>query len=380
MRIGIDFTSAVHQGGGIGRLTRELIRTLIEIDREDQFALFVAGGHGLPSIFPNYPHVRTVPSRLTDRWWKRIWHRLRIPLPIEWLLGPLDLFHSPDFTLPPTRPRTRTLLTVHDLSFMRVPHCFEPALLDYLMREVPRSIQHADHIIADSENTRQDLITLLNVPAERISVVYAGVDPRFRPDQDARTRALVRERYHLPERFILSVGTLQPRKQFDMLVKIMPTLLQPHPDLHLVIAGGRGWLEEPLFKLVREMGLEQRVHFLGFVADDDLPTLYNLAEVFALPSLYEGFGLPPLEAMACGVPTVVSDVSSLPEVVGEAAIRVKPDDQRGWAAALLRILADRDLREQLRTAGIARAAQFTWERAAQTLWQIYKRVAGQRFD
>ena len=370
----------MHQGGGIGRLTRGVVRALADIDRENEYVLLIQGREVLHP--PPVPHPRNVASGISngnfcevrtwidERWWNRIWHRLRLPVAVEWVIGKVDVFHSPDFTLPPTRRITRTIVTVHDLSFLRMPHCFPPPLLAYLTACVPRAVRRADHVLADSQSTRHDVISLLDVPEERVSVLYAGVEDRFRPIGERAELERVRHKYDLPPRFILSVGTVQPRKNFGRLIAAFARLKEP--GLSLVIAGGWGWMYEEVQEAAREMG--DRVSLLGFVDDADLPALYNLAEVFALPSLYEGFGLPPLEAMACGTPVVVGDNSSLPEVVGDAGLLVEATDTEAIAAALDRLLHDRALRQRCRERGLARARHFTWERAARKLLTIYRRV------
>ena len=385
MRIGVDYTSAVRQGAGIGRLTRCIFQALAEIDHENEYRLFAAMGRGQPSNFPTFQpsnlsnfRLKTIP--LSDRELNVVWHRLRLPLPVELITGPVDVFHSPDFTLPPVW-RARAVLTVHDLSFLRVPECFTGALRRYLERVVPRSVRRADHVIADSHSTKRDLVELLGTPAGKVTVIHSGVEPRFRPIIDRAALGPVRQRYDLPERFIISVGTLQPRKNFATLVEAFARLKSETGNwkpgarsLKLVIAGGRGWLYEEIFARVEALGLQGDVLFPGFVADEDLPALYNLAEAFVLPSLYEGFGLPPLEAMACGTPVVTSNVSSLPEVVGDAGLMVEPTDVESLAAAIERVLEDGDLRREMVQRGLARAKEFTWERAARRLLGVYTRM------
>ena len=384
MRIGIDYTSAAHQGAGIGRLTRNVVRALAEIDQENEYTLLVQGreipyppavphGRNVASGIPNanFGEVRTW---ISERWWTRIWHRLRLPIPVDWVVGSIDLFHSPDFTLPPTRPGTRTIVTVHDLSFLRLPHCFEPALLDYLAVHVPRAVRRADRVLADSESTRRDVIELLGIPGDKVSVLYSGVEPRFQPIHDPQTLEGVRLKYDLPPRFVLCVGTIQPRKNHAALIEAFTRL--DTSDLSLVIVGGKGWLYEDVFHKIRELGMRDRVHLTGFVDDRDLPVLYNLAEVFAWPSLYEGFGLPPLEAMACGIPVVTANNSSLPEVVADAGLLVDAADTQALAHALARVLNDPALRRTLVARGLARAREFTWHKAAQTLLATYKHVGG----
>jgi glycosyltransferase involved in cell wall biosynthesis len=372
MRIGIDYTAAVRQMGGIGRYTRNLIRALAEIDQNGEYVLWVAGGRrGLDdSDWPPNFHLRTIP--LSDRWVNLLWQRMRIPLPIESMVGHLDVFHSPDFVLPPTRSAARTLVTVHDLSFLRVPECFVPSFREYLKAAVRRSVARADAILADSESTRADLRELLGVSDERIAVVYPGVEARFRPIRETSVLEVVQRKYVLPERFILGVGTLQPRKNFTGLIDAFSRLMEP--DLQLVLAGGVGWLHEPILETISQRHLQDRVRLLGFVDDHDLPALYSLATVFAFPSWYEGFGLPVLEAMACGTPVVTANNSALPEVAGNAALMVDAASPQELADALHVALVDEVRREELATAGFGHARQFTWERAAAQLQRCYEEL------
>jgi glycosyltransferase involved in cell wall biosynthesis len=375
MRIGIDYTAAVRQGAGIGRYTRNLIRALSKLDDRNSYVLFVAGGwgqgDGLGGWPPNF-RLRSVP--VSDRWMNILWQRLRLPLPIQWIVGRLDLFHSPDFVLPPLG-RTPAILTVHDLSFLQVPEHFVPSFRAYLEQAVPRAVRRAALILADSKSTKHDLGELLHVSQERIEVLYPGVEPRFQPIQEEETLEQVRTRHNLPEHFILGLSTLQPRKNFDGLVRAFKRLLTKHSDrfesLHLVIAGGVGWMSKGAVELVERLGLASRVHFTGFVNDEDLPALYTLASVFAFPSWYEGFGLPVLEAMACGTPVVAADNSSLPEVVGQAGLLVKAADCDALAQSLHRLLTDQELRARLIVAGQQQACQFAWESAARQLLELY---------
>jgi glycosyltransferase involved in cell wall biosynthesis len=368
--IAIDYTAALQQGGGIGRYTRELVAALAALDDQTEFRLFVAGRRPRKLPDPPGPNFTWATTRLSPEWLARAWHRARMPLPIERWTGPIALLHAPDFTLPPTQRLTRTLLTVHDLSFIRAPETADPGLREYLNEVVPRSIKRADHILADSESTRQDLIELYRTPPGKISVLYSGVSDRFYPILDESARQSVRERYRIGGRpYIFSVGTVQPRKNYGRLVEALHRL--ERPDLKLVIAGDKGWLNDPLYEQIDSLGMSEQVQFLGFTADDDLPALYSAAEVFAFPSLYEGFGLPPLEAMACGVPVVASNTSSLPEVVASAALTVDPTDVEALADALRRLLDDHGLRNTLINRGQLRVQGFSWTASARILKQIY---------
>ncbi len=389
MRIGIDYTSAVRQRAGIGRYTREMVSALLALESPHHYTLFAATGglsreslqsaiRNLQSAIRNSPFsilhspfsIRTLP--LSDDWLARLWHRLRLPIPVELFTGPLDIFYSPDFVLPPVLRATRTMLTVHDLSFMRHPEAFVSPLRRYLGRVVPRSIERSDRVLADSAHTRSDLITLFGVPPEKVEVLYSGVDSRFSPQPETGERDHLRERYGIGARpYVLSVGTLQPRKNFVRLIRafarLNDRLNQSAFDLQLVIAGGKGWLYEKIFA---EAERHDSVRLIGFVDDADLPALYRNAALLAFPSLYEGFGLPVLEAMACGTPVVCSSKSSLPEVAGEAGLLVDPLDVDALSEAMARVLEDKTLREEMVARGYAQAAQFTWERAAHQLLRM----------
>jgi len=376
LRIGIDYTAAVRQGAGIGRYARELVRALARLDREHDYMLFAAtGGQRLPHKGwpPNF-RMRSVP--LSDHAMAILWHRLQLPLWVELVTGPVDVFHSPDFVLPPVL-RAKTLVTVHDLSFIRVSECADPNLRAYLNKVVPRSVHRADLVLADSQNTKDDLVELLGAESDRIEVIYPGVEERFRPIEDQALLEEVRRRYNLPPRFILGLGTLQPRKNFTRLIQAFADLQSAICDLHLVIAGGKGWLYEDIFATVEHLGLEDRVVFPGFVADQDLPALYNLADLFVFPSLYEGFGLPPLEAMACGTPVITSNASSLPEVVGQAGLMVEAKDVAALTEAMRRVLEDSALRERMVARGLEQARKFTWEGAAAKLLGLYEALGKQ---
>jgi glycosyltransferase involved in cell wall biosynthesis len=373
----IDYTPAFEQGGGIGRYVRELVSALAQIKPLDapRLRLFVQGcaQAALPLDVPFAPHYEWRGTRLTPRALARLWQRARMPLPVETFAGRATLYHATDFVLPPTLPVTRTLLTVHDLSFVRVPETAAPRLKRYLDAAVPRSVARADHILADSDATRRDLMALYRVPDDKISVLLSGVDPRFQPS--AVPVESLRARYHLPDRpYILSVGTVQPRKNYARLIQALAALRRSGQDIDLVIVGGKGWLEDPIYAMIRAEGVEGHVHFAGFADEADLSALYTHAAVVALPSLYEGFGLPVLEAMGCATPVVTSNISSLPEVAGDAALTIDPLDVNALTDAILRLLTDTDLRAKLVERGLERVKWFSWERSARQLLDIYEEV------
>ena len=371
-RIAIDFTPARQQRGGIGRYVRELIAALPALDQTTAYRLF-ASGASRPLPPPPAPNFVWKPTAIPPRWLARIWHRARMPIPVEVFTGRIDLFHATDFVMPPTLPSTRTLLTVHDLSFVRVPQAASPPLRAYLNRVVPRSVNMADHILADSQTTKDDLQERYGVAADKITVLYSGVNSRFQPVADEAVLKRVKAKYKLTGiDYLLSVGTVQPRKNYSRVIRALASLRRQGCDLRYVIAGGKGWLEDEMRQTIAETKLDDAVHLLGFVDDDDLPALYSAARMLVMPSLYEGFGLPILEAMACGAPVIASNLSSLPEVVGKAGLLVNPLDIDAIADAILRIESDSQRRAFLIEAGRRQARKFTWEKSARQLKAVYK--------
>ncbi len=370
--IGIDYTPAYEQGGGIGRYVRELVTALAKQDQATTYKLFVSGAN--LRKMPATPGINFVwqPTRLSPIWLARLWHRAQLPFPVESFTGRLNLYHATDFVLPPTLPNTQTLLTVHDLSFIRVPETASPNLRAYLDRVVPRSAQRADHILADSQTTKDDLIEIYKLPSEKITVLLSGVDDRFKPISDSDGLLTIRKKYGLGLwSYIFSVGTVQPRKNYTRLIQALAHVRAAGHDLHLVIAGGRGWLEDPIYAAIHDTHMEEYVHFIGFADETDLPSLYNAAFCCAFPSLYEGFGLPILEAMACGIPVMTSNVSSLPEVAGDAAILINPYDIDEMSDSIKQLMENSILRKTLIAKGFTRAKEFSWQKSAAQLRQIY---------
>lgn len=374
MRIVIDYTPAVFQSAGIGRHTRGLVQALAPIAGEHAVSLLVFGRPPAgPIPAPAGVRLRVVP--IPNRWLTIGWHRLGAPIPVDWLAGPMDLYHASDFVLPPVR-NACSLLTVHDLSFMTTPQCAEAGLRSFLNRVVPKAVARADHVLADSESTRSDLIRLLGAPADKVTVVYPGVEPRFCRQDNPSELQRVRARYGIGEGpFILGLGTLEPRKNWPALIRAWAQLRRGNKLTHrLVIGGGTGWLTEGIFEAVEASGFRSEIILTGFVADADLPTLYSAADVFVLPSLYEGFGIPVVEAMACGTPVVCADNSSLPEAAGDGALLVEALDEAALAAAIRRLVEDPTLHSQLQQRGLKQAQRFTWDAAARTLLRTYERV------
>jgi glycosyltransferase involved in cell wall biosynthesis len=305
----------------------------------------------------------------------RIWHRFRLPLYADLLAGGVDVFYAPDFVLPPLC-RAPGVITVHDLSYRLFPETFPASLRSYLDAVVPRSVGRAQHILADSAATQRDLVVAYDVDAERTSVLYCGVDPIFHP-RDAKTASREICRQHgIKPPYFLSVGTIQPRKNIARIIAGMRAVVEAGLPHHLVHVGRPGWFHEGILAAPRELDVAERVHFLTAVeSDEELAVLYSGASALVFPSLYEGFGLPVLEAMASGTPVITSQTSSLPEVAGDATILVNPNDGDAIGSAMVAMATEADLRERLAAAGKERAAEFNWDRAARELRTHLERVA-----
>ena len=296
MRIAIDYSAAVNQRAGIGRLVRNQVLALAELDRDNEYRLVYARpNQGSEPHFPCARNFSRHEVQLRERWLTILWHRAKLPLPADWFSGPVDVYHCPDFVLPPLR-HARGILTVHDLAFLMRPDCADSRLRRYLEDVVPRSIRRADFIIADSENTRNDLVVLLGARPSSIAVVPGGVEDRFSPITDPAE--LQRARRHLgvgDAPFVLAIGVLEPRKNLNRLMDAFLALKQRSAapsDLKLVLAGGKGWLYDGIFEHHAASPVRDDILLPGFVPDVLLPAVYSAATVLAFPSLYEGFGLP----------------------------------------------------------------------------------------
>jgi glycosyltransferase involved in cell wall biosynthesis len=371
VNICIDLSAAVHHRAGIGRYAQELTSALVALDRGHTFTAF----YNRPAdAEPDSPVDRL--AKITVPWGDKPW-RLRTMLAHvarhsqDRLFPGVDLFHATDHLLPYLG-RVPSVFTLYDLTYLLTDtHSSLNRLFLTLM--VPRFLRAANGVITISESARSDLLHNYAIDPEKVRVIYGGVSPSFRPAMPAE-QAQVRAKYGLPQHYMLTVGTIEPRKNLSRLLEAYRSLLDRRSDIDLVIVGRLGWRSDEFFASLRQLGLEQRVVLLHSVPDADLPVLYGLAEVFVFPSLYEGFGLPPLEAMACGTPVVASNRSSLPEVVGDAGIRVDPLDVAALAEAIEGVLTNPDLAQRLRAEGLVQAARFTWPAAAQATWQVYRDV------
>jgi glycosyltransferase involved in cell wall biosynthesis len=367
-RIGIDARLTYYRVGGISTYIRRLIDALARLDEERTHAY---------TVFHSRKTNRDTAARLASgfsHWplWTPAHHRFeRLALSVELAPHRLDLLHSPDF-IPPLRGARHHVITVHDLTFLHYPQYLTADSRRYYNDQIEAACRHADHILAVSDATRNDLKSMLGVPEHKITVQLHGVDERYQPLPQDQLES-IRRRLELPERFILFVGTVEPRKNIAGLLDAYTILHQRLPDAPpLLLVGRPGWLIEDIAPMIEAA---PGVLWRRDIDDDAMPAVYNLASLLVLPAFYEGFGLPALEAMACGTIPVVSDRSALPEIVGEAGLLVDPEQPESIAEALHCVLTARpEWLEKHRRAGIERASTFTWERSARTARRVYERV------
>ncbi len=363
MRIAIDTRLVSYARGGISQYTIRLVHALAALSPENQLLIMESRRAQYEGLWP--------PSVRRRRLFTPPHHRFeQVTLPAELLGIQADLLHSPDF-IPPFRLGLPSVITVHDLAFLRFPHLLTPESARYY-GQIGRAVHHADRIITVSHSTRKDLLELLPADPQKVVTIHSGVDPECRPLPPAEVERQ-RAQLGLPEQFILFVGTLEPRKNIPTLLKAFSKVWKDH-RVPLVVVGGKGWLYEEIFQVTDDLGVGEAVRYVDPVPSQQLVYYYNCASCLVLPSLYEGFGHPPLEAMACGTPVIVSNVSSLPEVVGEAGLLVEPTDVEGLAAAMGELLSNQELRSKLTQLGLQRAATFSWEKTARETLSEYEKA------
>ncbi len=371
MRIGIDARLVYYSQAGISQYILRLIQGLAESGgkpREQENEFIILQSRKDKRIIVDKPNFKRVSL------WTPSHHRLeQVALRVEISGLDLDVLHSPDF-IPPFHRNYKSIITIHDLAFLLYPHFLTKESARYY-GQIDQAVKQTDHIIAVSESTKQDTIGLLGAPEHKITVIYESANPIYRPVNDREILEQAKEKYHITSDFILFVSTIEPRKNLPTLLRAYRQLLDSYKaDVKLAVVGRRGWLSEEVFTLVDDLKLSNHILFLGRVPVEDLLHLYNAAQLLVQPSLYEGFGLAPLEAMACGTPVVVSNVSSLPEVVGDAGLLVDPEDVSELTVAIWRILTDEALRADLIAKGFKRAQCFSWEKTALQTLELYLRV------
>jgi glycosyltransferase involved in cell wall biosynthesis len=372
MHIGIDAHAIGAQQGGNETYIANLIKSLAEIDGDNLYTIYLANAGAaarwreeFTKRYKNFS-VRLLPPPTP---------LVRVPvyLTYELFRRPVDVLHV-QYTSPPFC-RVPVVVTIHDLAFERMPETFTRRGSFQLKLTVRRTAKKAARIATVSEYSRQDLLSIYKLTPEKVAVTYNGIGSSFVPQPSIPNEAEeIRRRFGVSRDFLLAVGSLQPRKNMVRLIRAYARLRSEREDFRpqLVIVGRKLWLASEIFDEVKRQRWADDVILTGYVADEDLPALYRAARAFVYPSLFEGFGLPPLEAMACGTPVVTSDVSSLPEVTGDAALLIDPNDERALANALIEIVNNNGLRAELREKGIAQARKFTWRDAAEKTLSLYQ--------
>jgi len=366
-RPGLAVRLTYYTAGGIAKYIRRLAAALPALAPRYDHYHFYRRGHNI---------MYSSQARRVDCFTPAHHPAERLALAAEVAPYRLDLLHSPDF-IPPQTGCRRSVITVHDLTFLLYPQFLTPGSRRYYNDQIAWAVRRATAISADSAATQADLIRLLQVPPEKITVIHLGLDPEFAPASagDAAADAARLAELGLSPGYLLFVGTFEPRKNVAGLLQAYACLRQQRPDSPpLVLVGRSGWLFEETLRRIQDLKLETAVRRLEDAPDTHLPALYRGAAALVLPSHYEGFGFPVLEAMGCGTPAVIADRASLPEIAGDAALQVDPDDHEALAAAIGRVLDDSSLRAELVRRGLDRARAFTWERTARQTLDLYERV------
>ena len=370
MRIAIDASSVPAKPAGAGVYAIELVRAMAERDRRDGYALFARG-----STFDvdmgdkrNWKIERVSASSRPAR---LAWEQIQLPRALD-RLG-IDVLHSTHHTLPLAGVRCRRVVTIHDVTFFRIPERYPPIRRFYMQTLTRLSACAADAIIVPSNAALDDVLSRLHVPAEKVVTVYEAPARRFAPVPAPESVPVLRE-LGVDSPYVLSVGSLEPGKNRPRLIRAMRMLRDQGFEQRLVVVGQKAWNLDDELALVTELNMQDRVQYLGYVGDSQLPALYSAAAAFAFPSLHEGFGLPVIEAMACGTPVLTSNISATAEVAGDAAVLVDPLSVEAIRDGLRQLLGDPALRAELSARGLGRASEFSWGRAADETHAVYERV------
>jgi glycosyltransferase involved in cell wall biosynthesis len=381
MRIAINANlvsfSGTYRQAGVSKYTELLIKYLSQVDPANQYLIYFGSGPH-PADFAAASNFRLIRSRFnTEKPVTRIaWEQFIAPFRL--LRDRPALLHCP-VNVMPLLALTPTVITIHDLGFMRFPERYKKLKRYYLHFLTALSARRAAHLITPSEAIRREVIELLKIAPERVTAIAEGVSQDFRPLPVEAVESF-RQAKGLPAKFVLYVGTLEPRKNLPLVIRAFDRWRKEQSvaaeGVRLVLGGAKGWFYDEIFRLVAELGLESLTDFPGYLREEELPLWYNSARCFVYPSIYEGFGLPLLEAMACGCPVITSNTSSLPEVVGNAGWVIHLDDEATWATTLNLLLTDDQAWAFYREKGLGQAARFTWQAAARQTLEIYRQVVG----
>lgn len=374
MRVGIDGYPLAEPRTGVGHYTLELARSLALISPRDEFELVSPAPFNDPALAEirraNLPNLLTKNPRASSirgHWWS-------IGLPMYIRRAGFDLFHGTNFDVPLWK-QGRSVVTIHDLSALLHPDKHRSRLVRRARLRLPLVVRFADRIITPTESVRREVCQRFKLKPAKVKSIHSAARTSFAPMPFAESLEL-RQRLRVEDDFLLFVGTLEPRKNLLTLLKAFAQIMeQSELRPQLVIAGGEGWLMDEMFAFIRKSGITERLRFTGYLSDEELRGLYSSCKVFIYPSVYEGFGLPPLEAMACGAPVIAGRIPSLLEVLGSTARLVEPLDVNALAGTIVELLKDANQRQLLGAAGLQRAGQFSWEKTARMTLDVYRELA-----
>jgi glycosyltransferase involved in cell wall biosynthesis len=361
MLIGLEATSILYQKAGVGYFTLNLIKSLLNTDSLNEYILY----YTTPSIWKafSFPH----------------WGKKNYKNKIFWIYRDgmshyqnIDIYHDPSYThlIPPKRGK-KNIISIYDLTFKLFPELCSEDTVRFYNQYLPLALKNIDLLIVCSQSTKNDFIEYFNFPHTKIQVVHGAVDKRFYPVDKGKIE-LIKKKYNIQKPYLLFASTIEPRKNIKRLLNAFSLLNKSEPNL--VLVGSKGWLKEDLMQLIIDYKIQNKVHYLKYVSHEDLPALYSGALMFLYPSLYEGFGLPLLEAMACGTPVISSNISSIPEVVRDAGLLINPNNTEEIAEAIKTLLNNTSLREKYRKQGIEQAKTFTWEKSARITLNAYENL------
>lgn len=366
MKIAIDIRDAGGEKTGKGWYTFNLVQALLRLDKKNDYLLYTK------ALVPGFEEFDNVVQKIVE-YPTIFWHTATAR---DLKQEMVDVFFAPTSLIIPSiiSKEIKCIVTIHDLVALLFPsnHNKKAVLIEKML--LGRAVKKADKILAVSSNTKQDLIEKFQLDESKIEVVYASGSESFQQIEDPEMLENFRLKTNLPEKFFLAVGTIEPRKNYPNLIKAFAEFSKKYPKYRLIIVGRDGWQFEETYKAIHENYMQKKVHFLGYLSEKSIVNLYNMAEAFVFPSLYEGFGIPPLDAMRCGCPVIAANTSSLPEVVGNAGILIDPKNPHSITAAMLKIVENKELRDTMVQNGFAQAKKFSWEASAKRLLEIIKKI------
>lgn len=373
MKIGIDIRSLTDRHySGISEYTYQLLRAIFEIDKTNSYVLFY--NQAKQASVPKFPYdnVEVQPFRYPNKIFNLSMALFSWPK-IDKRMGGVDILFMPNHMFSAWSDNCRAVLSIHDLSFEIFPEFFSNKSRLWLkLINTKKLCLKANKIIAVSENTKRDLKNLYKIDSEKISVIHEGIDRKFKKVTDLSILESVKRKYNLPEKFLLYLGNIEPRKNIETLISAFESVSKKHPDVKLILAGSPSWKYKAVFKKAKHSSAANKIIFLGYIEAKDKAAIYSLAHIFVYPSFYEGFGLPPLEAMACETPTIASNTASLPEVIGQGAILISPNKTDDFSKSIETLLSDSHIYQQYAQRGKFQAEKFSWHTAAQQTIEVLK--------